>query len=187
MKAEHITDADDPLAALDALSPDERAELATATVLFSLGHEGELAIQILAETDLLGLGDGAADRILEFAVGLHQLHSADPAARLAAAERFDLSDKTLALAEQEAATLTTAKHRRNAQNLASVYSAAVAAGADFGTARTPREIAQLLRDGIKGSADWGFEDTTFKVPIENPNDLADALEHIGADFGYRSD
>jgi type IV pilus assembly protein PilA len=78
------------------------------------------------------------------------------------------------------------KDKRNAQNLASVYSAAIAAGASFtndpGDTAANTLVAGELATGIVGSADAGFNTTTFKVPAIS--DLAAALGYIGTDFSY---
>ena len=70
--------------------------------------------------------------------------------------------------------------KRNAQNLASVYSSAVAAGAVFqGT--TKDEIAQEMIAGVTGAGQ--FSNTYFRVPNLSAEDVAAALQNVQVSNG----
>ena len=67
------------------------------------------------------------------------------------------------------------RSERNAQNIASVYNAAIQAGADFGDRNDLRSIAELLREGVDGSG--AFASATFWVRI-SPEEFDAAEEHL---------
>ena len=65
--------------------------------------------------------------------------------------------------------------KRNAQNLASVFSSAIAAGAEF-QGNSSEEIARELVAGITGAA--SFAKTRFQVPELSEQEIARAIENI---------
>ncbi len=71
----------------------------------------------------------------------------------------------------------TNKAKRNAQNLASVYSSAVAAGASF-TGTTSSELSWQLVEGVVGAD--SFSTTNFQVP----NMAAAEITNAGAYLEY---
>lgn len=70
----------------------------------------------------------------------------------------------------------TAKARRNAQNLASTYAAARAAGATF-TAATTADALSALNTGVVGSGQ--FATTTFQVTLDADERTAAEAHLIG--------
>jgi len=62
------------------------------------------------------------------------------------------------------ANATTAKNKRNAQQLASTYGAATAAGATV-TGATPLAIAATLKSGVSGPSGSQFQNTKFQVSL----------------------
>lgn len=78
--------------------------------------------------------------------------------------------------------------KRNAQNLASVYSAARAAGAEFGGG-SAAEVAHELVTGIQGGGQ--FSTTRFQVPNMSEREIDFALQHLrfednGGQLSYAS-
>ena len=67
------------------------------------------------------------------------------------------------------------RSRRNAQNLASVYSSAVAAGASF-HGRSSQEVVRELVAGVTGSD--SFENTIFQVPNMDDTAIEKALGNL---------
>ncbi len=83
------------------------------------------------------------------------------------------------------------KYKRNAQNLASVYSSAVAAGAlkKFETAESALEVVKLLVAGVLGSD--SYSKTKFQVPNMSDGEMKDAVRYLEWDINilhlyYRS-
>ena len=77
----------------------------------------------------------------------------------------------------------TNKAKRNAQNLASVYSSAVAAGASF-TGTNATQLANQLVAGVTGAD--SFATTTFQVPNLAATEITNAtayLEYIAKGTG----
>jgi len=73
--------------------------------------------------------------------------------------------------------------RRNAQNLASVYGSARAAGSEaLATATSIGEVVELLRAGVTGSD--SFADTVFQVPGLSDRDAAEAMINLRWDKEY---
>jgi hypothetical protein len=76
------------------------------------------------------------------------------------------------------------KSKRNAQNLASVFSSALAAGAKF-EATTVAEFAQEIVTGVYGAD--SFAKTRFQVPNMSVGEMANALENLDLnDAGFLS-
>lgn len=72
------------------------------------------------------------------------------------------------------------KSKRNAQNIASVYASAMAAGADF-KGSSAAEIAREIVGGVTGSD--SFSNTVFQIPNLSEPALARALRNLGFDNG----
>ncbi|MEQ1840596.1 MAG: prepilin-type N-terminal cleavage/methylation domain-containing protein [Verrucomicrobiales bacterium] len=83
--------------------------------------------------------------------------------------------------------------RRNAQNIASVFASAQAAGLNFATASTaPKDIASAVVTGAKVTEKGPFEDTWFGVPGLTTADQTAALVYLSYDANsgqllYRGD
>lgn len=83
--------------------------------------------------------------------------------------------------------------RRNAQNIASVFASAQAAGLNFATASTaPKDIASAVVTGAKVTEKGPFEDTWFGVPGLTAADQTAALVYLSYDANsgqllYRGD
>ncbi len=83
--------------------------------------------------------------------------------------------------------------RRNAQNIASVFASAQAAGLNFATASTvPKDIASAVVTGAKVTEKGPFEDTWFGVPGLTTADQTAALTYLSYDANsgqllYRGD
>lgn len=83
--------------------------------------------------------------------------------------------------------------RRNAQNIASVFASAQAAGLNFASASTtPADIAQAVVTGSKVTEKGPFEDTWFGVPGLTSADQTAALVYLTYDANsgqllYRGD
>ncbi len=72
-----------------------------------------------------------------------------------------------------------ATNRRNAQNLASVYASAQAAGLRFGgTSTTPADIVKEIVKGGTVTDQGPFKDTYFGVPGLSGKDQEGALDHL---------
>jgi type IV pilus assembly protein PilA len=69
----------------------------------------------------------------------------------------------------------TNKAKRNAQNLASVYSSAIAAGASF-TGATDTALCQQLVAGVVGAD--SFSTTRFQVPNMDATEIANAVVYL---------
>jgi len=67
------------------------------------------------------------------------------------------------------------KSKRNAQNLASVYASAVAAGADF-RGQSSAELARELVAGITGAD--SFSNTNFQIPNMSDIEIEKALDNL---------
>jgi type IV pilus assembly protein PilA len=78
---------------------------------------------------------------------------------------------------------TNAKTKRNAQNIASTFTAARAAGASFGVigsgAQAVTDIATALSAGVAGSG--AFANTSFKLSTMDANELSAAATHLSWD------
>ncbi|MFT4549512.1 MAG: prepilin-type N-terminal cleavage/methylation domain-containing protein [Pseudoalteromonas tetraodonis] len=72
----------------------------------------------------------------------------------------------------------TNKAKRNAQNLASVFASAVAAGAEA-TGANDKAICDLLIAGVYGAD--SFDTTLFKVPNMTDDDRDDAVAYLITD------
>lgn len=71
-----------------------------------------------------------------------------------------------------------AKDKRNAQQIASVYGAAVAAGADFSGVSTIDDILDKLKgNGIKGAPP--FDNSIFKIELDT-DQIEDAKNYLSA-------
>jgi len=83
--------------------------------------------------------------------------------------------------------------RRNAQNIASVFASAQAAGLNFASASTaPKDIASAVVTGAKVTEKGPFEDTWFGVPGLTATDQTAALTYLSYDANsgqllYRGD
>ena len=83
--------------------------------------------------------------------------------------------------------------RRNAQNIASVFASAQAAGLNFAaTSTTPANIAQAVVTGAKVTEKGPFENTWFGVPGLTTADQTAALKFLSYDTNsaqllYRGD
>ena len=82
--------------------------------------------------------------------------------------------------QKKIARITRDKAKRNAQNLTSVYASALVAGASF-ESTTPDGIVREIVEGITGGD--SFADTMFQVPNMSPEEIENALRHIGSDTG----
>jgi type IV pilus assembly protein PilA len=71
----------------------------------------------------------------------------------------------------------TSKARRNAQNLSSVYSAAIAAGGTFSTATVSGVVGELVT-GVVGGAEAGFDTTRFQVPNMSATEQTNASTYL---------
>jgi prepilin-type N-terminal cleavage/methylation domain-containing protein len=76
---------------------------------------------------------------------------------------------------------TKSKAQRNAQNIASVYSAAVAAGADVSGATTVPTADALIINGASLTGTGAFAGKTFSVGTLSTTDQADAEEFLTFD------
>ena len=79
------------------------------------------------------------------------------------------------------------KAKRNAQNLASVYSSAVAAGASFASSDEDGIVGELVT-GVYGGAEGGFDSTLFRVPNMSTDEQTDAkgyLEYADGQLQYQ--
>ena len=184
-----IDDADDPLAVAEALDPKVRREVARGVLLVMIDdafgdNYGTLSLDLAAKANLFGVPDQSLDRMLMFAVAKDQLSSSDPAARMAATDWLDLSDEEVALVEQSAAEMVNNHAKRNAQNLASVHAAAVAAGADLSGLAGSEQLARKIVDGVFGGVAEGFDTTLFKVQSLDEEKLREALAYLDADLNY---
>jgi type IV pilus assembly protein PilA len=74
----------------------------------------------------------------------------------------------------------TAKNKRNAQNIASVYGAATAAGATI-TATTAAAVVTALSTGVNGADQ--FADTKFQVSISTAEDKTAAAALLNDPVG----
>jgi len=86
-----------------------------------------------------------------------------------------------------------ATSRRNAQNVASVFASAQAAGLNFAAASTtPSDIVQAVVTGAKVTEKGPFENTWFGVPGLTSDDQSAALKYLTYDANssqllYRGD
>ena len=92
--------------------------------------------------------------------------------RLAAAEFPDELERLTINSWRQA---LSNKSKRNAQNLASVFSAAVAAGAEF-QGNSSEEITRELVAGVTGAGP--FATTRFQVPTLSDTEIAHAIENL---------
>ena len=75
------------------------------------------------------------------------------------------------------------KRKRNAQNLASVFSSAKAAGADFSKVRNKFDAIELLRKGVYGAN--RFSTYLFEIPGMTDKDAKRAANYITFDSRER--
>jgi hypothetical protein len=116
----------------------------------------------------------------EAGVGLFAADQDAALERLAAAEFPDELERLTANSWRRA---LSNQSKRNAQNLASVFSSAVAAGAEF-QGNSSEEIARELVAGITGGG--SYDKIRFQVPELSEQEIARAIENIefvGQDVG----
>ncbi len=131
--------------------------------------EPEQALE-LAET--LAEPSHRAEVWFEAGLGLYVNDSESALDRLAAAGFPDELESLMVKSWKQG---LSNKSKRNAQNLASVYSAARAAGAEFGGG-SAAEIAQELITGIQGNGE--FSTTRFQVPNLSDGEIDFALQYL---------
>ena len=131
----------------------------------------------------LALAEGIDDHLArsqiwnEAGAGLYAAAPEETLERLAASS---LPDELQRLIARRWETNLRNRSKRNAQNLASVYSSAVAAGAEF-QGKSASEVAAELTEGINGSGQ--FDTTTFKVADMAEAEIAWTLENLSFEGG----
>jgi hypothetical protein len=120
------------------------------------------------------------DKIMIWSAAGADSYDADPERTLERLARAEIPDELQKIMIEKWQERIDNKAKRNAQNLASVYSAAVAAGADF-QGKTPAELAAEIVSGITGSD--SFSTTRFQVPNMAETEIERALRHLSATDG----
>ncbi len=67
------------------------------------------------------------------------------------------------------------ERKRNAQNFASVYASAMAAGADLSSVKNKHDAIEMMRRGVTS---YGYATTTFQVPDVSDKEAEQAARYI---------
>jgi hypothetical protein len=175
---ERIDASDAPLQELAAMTLEERATAMRGLLLEMVSRGSSLRARLLIERDFFGVSDRTLDNVLSYEVASSALSSDDARIRNAAMEQLQLSPELREFAEQEIALAREGKSRRNAQNAASVFASASAAGADFGAITDSTTAIRTMVEGVYGSADEGFDTTLFRLPQLSEEEIASAIAHL---------
>ena len=160
----------DPSAALSWLETNRetnRYEHAATGLASTLDSEEALK---LAET----LSDPSSRAMVWTEAGA-ELYAHDQEASLERLAAADFPDELERLMVKSWKQRLSNKSKRNAQNLASVFSSAVAAGANF-EGQSSDEIARELVAGITGAD--SYSTTKFQVPKMSEAEIAHAIENL---------
>lgn len=182
--AERLMEADDPLAILDSMPVEDRDVVIRELLLAQLSQGSEVAVRLLLDNNLFGLDRQGVRQLFYWSTLKGDLANGSEEELI---HRAGASGETIEFTFLEA---KRSKSKRNAQNLASVYSSALAAGADIDGVRDVRGMVEKMTTGVYGSD--GFESTMFRVPHLSEEEMEDAMRYLEADLAagqllYRSE
>ncbi|MGI9242561.1 MAG: hypothetical protein ACR2RV_17315, partial [Verrucomicrobiales bacterium] len=157
----------------------------------ALPGDSQLMSELVLKRNSFGVSDASLAQLISSVFAVASLESGDPADQQQALTYLQLSPDLQELAENKiaeineiAAQAAANRPRTNAKNLASVFSSAVAAGADFADATDTASAIHLMTEGVYGSD--SFSTTKFQVPPLSEEDLAQAAAYLDFSDGRLS-
>lgn len=171
-----IEEAQDPWSELATMSQDDQAMVVKGMLLDNFASGSQLLTQLLLENNFFGVSDQSLADFYSFVVAAEILEDYGPDIRQAVLDHLQLSPELQEIAEEETAQIAAEAIVRNAQNVASVFASATAAGADFSGVTNTMTAIRTIREGVHGSD--SFSSTAFRIPNLSEEEIATAAAHL---------
>jgi hypothetical protein len=168
-----IEEAQDPLSELATMSQHDQAMVVKGMLLDDMTDGSQVMSQLLLEKKFFGVADQTLAEFFSFAIAAERLDDNDPDIRQAVLDHLQLSPELQEIAQEETAQMVPV---RNAQNVASVFASATAAGADLTGVTDTMTAIRTIRDGVYGGD--SFSSTRFQVPNLSEEEIASAAAHL---------
>ncbi len=174
----------DPIANLDEMTREERIRAMKGILLMSFSSGGKFGKEYMLAREFFGISDTILEKMYADLSLFSVLRHEEESIRMEAIDRLNLSPELEELAMEIRRRAERFAARRNAQNITSVYSAAVAAGYSPDGGFEDAIDAITTSPGVTGTGE--FKETYFYVPNVDRESRKNAARNLVWDESARA-